>query len=82
MILSEEVVFASPRTGTVQQIFDFRVFNTDPLQLPDTMVYEVFGYSVRRERATVPPPWASPELVAYGLRRCKAVNTDRAGSDG
>ena len=46
IIISDEVIFPSPRTGTVQQIFDFQVFNMDPLQLPDTMVYEVFGYSV------------------------------------
>ena len=46
IIISDEVTFASPRTGTVQQIFDFGVFNMDPLQLPDTLVYEVYGYAV------------------------------------
>jgi hypothetical protein len=46
IIMSDEVVFASPRTGTVLQTFDFSVFNMDALQLPDTMVYEIFGYSV------------------------------------
>ena len=46
LIISNEVIFGSPRTGTVLQLFDFPVFNVDPLALPDTMVYEVFGYSV------------------------------------
>ena len=46
LIVSNEVIFPSPRTGTVLQTFDFGVFNMDALQLPDTMVYEVFGYSV------------------------------------
>ena len=45
-IISNEVIFPSPQTGTVLQTFDFPVFNMDALQLPDTMVYEVFGYSV------------------------------------
>ena len=45
LVLSNEVIFPSPRTGTVLQTFDFPVFNMDALQLPDTMVYEVFGYS-------------------------------------
>ena len=46
LILSNEVIFPSPRTGTVLQTFDFPVFNMSALELPDTMVYEVFGYSV------------------------------------
>ena len=43
IVMSGEVIFASPRTGTVLQTFDFPVFNMDPLELPDTMVYEIFG---------------------------------------
>ena len=39
------MIFASPRTGTVLQTFDFPVFNMDPLELPGTMVYEIFGFS-------------------------------------
>ena len=45
VIVSDEVIFASPRTGTVLETFDFSVFNMDALELPDTMIYEVFGYS-------------------------------------
>ena len=80
LILSEEVVFASPRTGTVQQIFDFPVFNTDPLQLPDTMVYEVFGYSYDAS-GNCAASVGEPQLVAYicGLQGVNTVALDRTG---
>ena len=35
-----------PRTGIVTMLFDFQVFNADPIALPDTLVYEVFGWAV------------------------------------
>ena len=36
VVVSNEVVFAAPRTGAVTQTFDFQVFNADLLALPDT----------------------------------------------
>ena len=81
LVISDEVTFASPRTGTVQQLFDFQVFNTDPLQLPDTMVYEVFGYSVDASNNCAASV-GEPALVAYvcGLLGANTVALDRMGA--
>jgi len=62
--MSDEVVFASPRTGTVIQTFDFTVFNFNELQLPDTMVYEVFGYAVDAQ-GNCSASVGEPRLVDY-----------------
>ena len=80
LIISDEVIFASPRTGTVQQVFDFQVFNTDPLNLPDTMVYEVFGYAVDGS-GNCSASVGEPQLVAYicGLQGGNTVALDRTG---
>ena len=63
LFFSEEVSFASPRTGTVLQTFDFQVFNADPLALPDTLVYEVFGYAVD-ENGNCGAAVGDPDLVS------------------
>ena len=78
LVISEDTTFASPRTGTVQQLFDFQVFNHDPLQLPDTMLYEVFGYSVDAS-GNCAASVGEPQLVSYvcGLQ---GVNTVAIGS--
>ena len=80
LIISDEVVFGSPRTGTVQQLFDFGVFNTDPLNLPDTMVYEVFGYAVDAT-GNCAASVGEPQLVAYvcGLQGGNIVAENRTG---
>ena len=79
--ISNEVVFASPRTGTVIQSFDFTVFNFDPLQLPDTMVYEVFGYSVDAA-GNCAASVGEPALVSYicGSLGGNTVAENRTGS--
>ena len=80
VIVSEEVIFASPRTGTVIETFDFAVFNFDALQLPDTMVYEVFGYSVDAlDNCTASV--GEPQLVQYvcGLQGVNTVAENRTG---
>ena len=80
LIVSEEVVFASPRTGTVIETFDFGVFNFDQLQLPDTMVYEVFGYSVDA-LGNCAASVGEPQLVSYvcGLQGVYTVAENRTG---
>ena len=52
LFVSDEIVFATPRTGAVTQTFEFTVFNADFLALPDTVVYEVFAYAVDASAAT------------------------------
>ena len=80
LVISDEVTFASPRTGTVQQIFSFQVFNTDPLQLPDTMVYEVYGYAVDAS-GNCAASVGEPQLVSYicGFQGVNTVALDRTG---
>ena len=80
LVISDEVTFASPRTGTVQQLFDFQVFNHDPLQLPDTMLYEVFGYSVDAS-GNCAASVGEPQLVSYvcGLQGVNTVAENRTG---
>ena len=80
LIVSEEVVFASPRTGTVIETFDFPVFNFDALQLPDTMVYEIFGYSVDA-LGNCAASVGEPQLVSYvcGLQGVNTVAENRTG---
>ena len=45
-VSSTDQITFGPRTGTVTMLFDFQVFNADALALPDTLVYEVFGWAV------------------------------------
>ena len=80
LIVSDEVIFASARTGTVVETFDFAVFNFDALQLPDTMVYEVFGYSVDAS-GNCAASVGEPQLVQYvcGLLGANTVALDRTG---
>ena len=66
LFVSDEVTFASPRTGAVTETFDFQVFNTDFLALPDTMVYEVFAYAVDASvNANCSASVGEPNLVSY-----------------
>ena len=72
VVVSNEVVFATPRTGAVTQTFDFQVFNADFLALPDTMVYEVFAYAVDESVASnCGASVGEPAFVSY---QCGTLN--------
>ena len=72
LVVSNEVVFATPRTGAVTETFDFQVFNFDLLGLPDTMVYEVFAYAVDASvTSNCSASVGEPNLVAY---QCGTLN--------
>ncbi len=81
VVAFEEVVYASPRTGIVIENFDFTVYNFDPLQLPDTMVYEVFGYSVDAS-GNCAASVGEPMLVSYvcGLLGANTIAENRTGA--
>ena len=82
LIVSDEVVFATPRTGAVTQTFDFQVFNADLLALPDTMVYEVFAYAVDESVASnCGASVGEPNFVSYpcGTLNGFTVAEDRTG---
>ena len=81
IVVAGEVVFASPRTGTVIETFDFTVFNFDLLQLPDTMVYEVFGYAVDAA-GNCAASVGEPQLVQYvcGLLGVNTIAENRTGA--
>ena len=72
LVVSDEVVFATPRTGAVTQSFEFQVFNADFLALPDTMIYEVFAYAVDESVAlNCGASVGEPALVTY---QCGTLN--------
>ena len=82
LFVSDEVVFATPRTGAVTQTFDFQVFNVDLLALPDTMVYEVFAYAVDESVAgNCGASVGEPAFVSYpcGTLNGFTVAEDRTG---
>ena len=77
------MVFASRpnRDGDRNVTFAFSVFNFDPLQLPDTMVYEVFGYSVD-DSGNCAASVGEPQLVSYvcGVQGVNTVAENQIGA--
>jgi hypothetical protein len=46
LVRTDSRTFDPPRTGNIQEIFEFQPFNVDSLSLPDTLVFEITGYLV------------------------------------
>ncbi|MCH8992441.1 MAG: hypothetical protein IIA44_11930, partial [Acidobacteria bacterium] len=46
LVQSNSVTFATSRTGSVVQDLTFQVFNSDPIALPDTLIFEVTAFAI------------------------------------
>ena len=49
LIQTDEVTYSPARTGSLSATFGFQPFNVDSLNLPDTMVFEIWAYAVDAE---------------------------------
>jgi hypothetical protein len=73
--------FASPRTGNVAVTFDVLPFNVDPLNLPDTLVFEITGwaYDASDNCAAAVEPGTSMSLACTVLPGGQTAAADRSG---